>query len=149
VSSETDNADSTNPEHVEANISDPTLAAIHVGRRVPVYRKLGDFNSKRVREVIHAVLAKLDDKDIRETLPPELRQRSRLIGKAQAVREIHFPAADESMSNYEQSRSRAHLRLIFEEFFWLTLAVGFKRGQRVKESKEVKVRIDKQVKDVI
>src|SRR6185437_12009589 len=72
VSSETDNADSTNPEHVEANISDPSLAAIHVGRRAPVYRKLGDFNSKRVREITHAVLAKLDDKQIPETLPSEL-----------------------------------------------------------------------------
>src|SRR6476659_1221684 len=34
------NIDSTDPEHLEANFSDPTLAAIHVGRRVPVYRKL-------------------------------------------------------------------------------------------------------------
>jgi ATP-dependent DNA helicase RecG len=39
--------------------------------------------------------------------------------------------------------------MIFEDFFWLTFAVGLKRGQRVKESKEVKIRIDKAVKDVI
>src|SRR6185503_6490361 len=36
------------PEQSEENQPDPSLAAIHVGRRVPVYRKLGDFNSKRV-----------------------------------------------------------------------------------------------------
>jgi ATP-dependent DNA helicase RecG len=141
--------DSANPEQGEENISDPALAAIHVGRRVPVYRKLGDFNSKRVREIVHALLAKLDDKDIVETLPAELRQRARLIPRSQAIREIHFPPPDESMSNYEQSRSRAHLRMIFEDFFWLTFAVGLKRGQRVKESKEVKIRIDKGVKDAI
>src|SRR5690349_24655684 len=29
------------------------LAAIHVARRVPVYRKLGDFNSKRLRSEEH------------------------------------------------------------------------------------------------
>ncbi len=44
-------------EQSEENEPDPALAAIHVGRRVPVYRKLGDFNSKRVREIVHAVLS--------------------------------------------------------------------------------------------
>jgi ATP-dependent DNA helicase RecG len=149
ASSETDTVDSTNPEQVEANISDPALAAIHVGRRVPVYRKLGDFNSKRVREIIHAVLSKLDDKQIPETLPSELLQKSRLVPRSQAFREIHFPPKDESMLNYDQARSRAHLRMIFEEFFWLAFAVTLKRGERIRESKEVKIRIDKDVKDVI
>ena len=149
VSAEPDQTDETNPEQAEANISDPTLAAIHVGRRVPVYRKLGDFNSKRVREIMHAVLANLNDKDIPETLPSELRQRNRLSGRAQAIREIHFPPTDASMSDYEQSRSRAHVRMIFEDFFWLTFAVGLKRGERIKESKDMKIRIDKTVKDTI
>ena len=149
ASAEPDQTDETNPEQVEANISDPTLAAIHVGRRVPVYRKLGDFNSKRVREIVHTVLANLDDKDISETLPSELRQRHRLCSRAQAIREIHFPPPDASMSDYEQSRSGAHVRMIFEDFFWLTFAVGLKRGERIKESKDVKIRIDKTVKDTI
>ena len=137
------------PEQVEENVPDPALAAIHVARRVPVYRKLGDFNSKRIREIMHAALAQLDDKSIQETLPQDLRQRARLIDRAQALHEIHFPPADVSMTDYEQSRSPAHLRLIFEDFFWLTFALGFKRGRRVKESKEVVIRIDKSVNDAV
>ena len=120
-----------------------------MGRRVPVYRKLGDFNSKRVREIMHAVLANIDDKDIAETLPTELRQQDKLVGRAQAFREIHFPPTDASMPDYERARSRAHLRMIFEDFFWLTFAIGLKRGQRVKDSKDWKIRIDKPVKDAI
>ena len=147
-STEVENEES-NPEQVEANINDPALAAIHVGRRVPVYRKLGDFNSKRIREIIHAVLSNLDDKAIPETLPSELRQRAKLLGRALALREIHFPPPDASMSDYEKARSRAHLRMIFEDFFWLTFAVGLKRGQRIKDSKQFKVRIDKSVKEAI
>src|SRR6266403_3226455 len=46
----------------EGTETDPKLAAIHVGRRVPVYRKLGEFRSKRLREVVHQVLARLPDK---------------------------------------------------------------------------------------
>ena len=78
-------------EDTAEDLSDPTLAAIHVGRRVPVYRKLGDFNSKRLREIVHAVLAQTDDKALEETLPSDLRQRAALMGCAQALREIHFP----------------------------------------------------------
>ena len=139
----------TDAEQSEEDTSDPALAAIHVGRRVPVYRKLGDFNSKRLREIVHAVLALLDDKAIPETLPPNLRQRARLIGRAQALREIHFPPPDASMADYEKARSQAHVRMIFEDFFWLAFAIGLKRGQRTKETKNTEVRIDKTVKDAI
>ncbi len=139
----------THSEQVEESLSDPSLAAIHVGRRVPVYRKLGGFNSKRVREIMHAVLAFLDDETIEETLPPDLQQRAHLIGRAQALREIHFPSPEASMADYERSRSQAHVRMIFEDFFWLTFGIGLKRGQRVKESKDATIRIDKTVKDAI
>jgi ATP-dependent DNA helicase RecG len=141
--------DESNPEEVEENLPDPSLAAIHVGRRVPVYRKLGDFNSKRVREIAHAILSLLDDKAIGETLPADLRHRAHLIGRAQALREIHFPPPDVSMNDYEQLKSPAHVRMIFEEFFWVTFAIGLKRGQRIKELKEMAVRIDKGVQEVI
>jgi ATP-dependent DNA helicase RecG len=141
--------DEQHPEHVEEDVFDPSLAAIHAGRRVPVYRKLGDFNSKRVREIVHAVLSILDDKTIEETLPADLLNREGLLGRAQALREIHFPPQSVSMNDYELSRSPAHLRLIFEDFFWVTFAIGLKRGRRMKETKETPLRIDKNVKDVI
>ena len=142
-------AEEPHPEEAEANLPDPSLAAIHVGRRVPVYRKLGEFNSKRVREIVHAVLALIDDKAIEETLPPDLRHRTNLIGRAQALREIHFPPADVPMIDYDLSTSPAHQRLIFEDFFWVTFAIGVKRGQRIKEQKETPLRIDKIVQQKI
>jgi ATP-dependent DNA helicase RecG len=141
--------DEEDPEQVEENRPDPALAAIHVGRRVPVYRKLGEFNSKRVREIVHAVLTILHENAIQETFPPDLLHRTKLISHAQALREIHFPSQAASMTDYEISRSPAHVRMIFEDFFWVTFAIGVKRGQRVKESKDTPVRIDKSVKDAI
>jgi ATP-dependent DNA helicase RecG len=131
------------PEQAEENISDPALALIHVGRRVPVYRKLGPFNSKRVREIVHAVLATLDPQTVEETLPDDLLKRNHLIGRTRALHEIHFPPADAAMEDYEQARSPAHARLIFEDFFWVTFALGLKRGRRTKETKAAPLRIDK------
>src|SRR4030095_12538888 len=50
---------------------------------------------------------------------------------------------------YERARSPAHLRLIFEDFFWLAFGLILKRGQRIKEAKGTTIKIDSQVKDAI
>lgn len=115
--------------------SDPALAAIHVGRRVPVYRKLGEFRTKRLREIVHAVLSRLGDEAFPETLPADLVGRQHLADRAEAVRRIHFPADDVPLADYERARSPAHLRLIFEEFFWVSLALTLRRAEREKEPK--------------
>jgi ATP-dependent DNA helicase RecG len=131
------------PEQSEENVSDPALALIHVGRRVPVYRKLGPFNSKRVREIVHAVLATINPETIEETLPEDLLKRHHLIRRTQALHEIHFPPPDAAMEDYELARSAAHARLIFEDFFWVTFALGLKRGHRATELKGAPLRIDR------
>ena len=113
----------------------PEFAMVHVGRRVPVYRKLGHFQTKRLREIMFSVLQNLDKSTIKETLPIDLCERQKLISRARAVEEIHFPPEDSLISEYEMSRSAAHLRLIFEEFFWVSFALQLKRGERKKEPK--------------
>lgn len=128
---------------------DPALAVIHTGRRVPIYRKLGEFSSKRVREIVHAVLALLPDEALMETLPAELRGRRKLIGRAEALRQIHFPPEDTPLALYDESRSPAHLRLIFEDFFWVALGIGLKRGKRTKETKGAAIKIDHAMKQRI
>jgi len=125
---------------------DPALAIIHSGRRVPIYRKLGEFTSKRVREVMHAVLALLPDAAIPETLPAELLRRRKLISRSQALRQIHFPNEATPLALYDQARSPAHLRLIFEDFFWVALGISLKRGRRVKEVKGTKIKLDQATK---
>ena len=130
----------------EAEAGDPTLAAIHVGRCVPIYRKLGEFSSKRVREIVHAALTLLPDSAFPETLPADLRRRQKLINRSEALRHIHFPPEDMPLELYDQARSPAHLRLIFEDFFWVALAIGLKRGQRIKESKGAAIKIDQATK---
>jgi ATP-dependent DNA helicase RecG len=130
-------------------VTDPALAAIHVGRRVPVYRKLGEFRTKRLREIVHAVLSKLDDAAFEETLPAELIERQRLASRADATRRIHFPSDDAPLAEYERARSPAHLRLIFEEFFWVALAIGLRRDERVKEPKGALIEVTPHVRERI
>ena len=126
--------------------TDPALAAIHVGRRVPVYRKLGEFRTKRLREIMHAVLGRLDDGAFKETLPADLIKRQHLASRADALRRIHFPAEDAPLAEYERARSPAHLRLIFEEFFWVALAIAIRRAERVKEPKGALIEVTPRVR---
>jgi ATP-dependent DNA helicase RecG len=55
-----------------------------------------------------------------ETLPAPVRAERRLVGVAQALRDIHWPPS-------EQARQRARRRLVFEEFFLLQLALAVKQ----------------------
>jgi ATP-dependent DNA helicase RecG len=125
---------------------DQASAAIHVGRCVPVYRKINETRPKQLREIVHALLKEIPRSAIPETLPADLRKRQSLIGRAEALNKIHFPADESSLADYEAARSPAHRRLIFEELFWLTLGLSVKRGRRIKESKGEPVTIDDGIK---
>ncbi|HEX6124195.1 MAG TPA: ATP-dependent DNA helicase RecG [Pyrinomonadaceae bacterium] len=115
--------------------TDPEFAMIHTARRVPVYRKLGPFMTKRLREIMFAVIQKLDASSVAENLPDKLLEEHKLIPRAKALGEIHFPPEDSTIVDYEGFRSRAHRRLIFEEFFWLVFTLQLIRGERQKEPK--------------
>jgi len=116
------------------NPDDPQFATIHTGR-VPIYRKLGPFQTKRIREIVHSVLQNLDQPSLADNLPAEILSRQKLISRAQALNEIHFPPEGFLFSEYEMFRSPAHKRLIFDEFFWLSFAMHLVRGERQKEPK--------------
>ena len=125
---------------------DPSLSAIHVGRCVPVYRKISDIRPKQLREILHRVLNALPEAAIEENLSAGLLERQKLVARGQALRQIHFPPASAALSEYENARSAAHRRLIFEDLFWLALTLSCKRGHRIKETKGQKIAIDESIK---
>ncbi len=127
-------SDETDSDLLE-DVDHPEFAMIHTGRCVPVYRKLGPFQTKRLREIIFAVLQDLDRSSIAENLPADLVKRQKLIPPHRAIEEIHFPPENVSISDYERFQSPAQTRLIFDEFFWLSFALQLTRGERKKETK--------------
>ncbi len=129
------------------DVADPRLTMIHTGRRVPVYRKLGPFQTKRLREIIHGVLAALDTSTVTEDLPAEILERQHMVSRSQAVAEIHFPPEKASLAEYEMFRSPAHRRLIFDEFFWLSFSMQLLRGERQKEPKGTVIEITERTKE--
>ncbi len=123
------------------NLGSPEFAMIHTARRVPIYRKLGPFRTKRLREIVFAVLHELENAPLPEKLPSETVKRLGLISHSQAIREVHFPPEDVRLLDYTAFKSPAQRRLIFEEFFWLSFALQLKRGTRKQEPKGTAIEV--------
>jgi len=123
-------------------------AAIHTARRVPIYRKLGDFRTRQLRSIFYHLLNRLD-REIPESLPQEMIARCSLIERGEALRKAHFPADDSPIDDYNLARSPAHRRLIFEEFFWLAIALGVRRGARLREPKGEVIEITDRVRESV
>ncbi len=130
------------PEHdVPAGLAesdekdDPEFDPVHTARKVPIYRKLGDLYTKRLREIVYDVLQKLDPATVADDLPADLLDRQQLLPRSQALKEIHFPPDDSAIADFDMFRSAAQRRLIFDEFFWLSFSMQLLRGERRKEPK--------------
>jgi len=129
--------------------TDPSQDAIHMGRSVPVYRKLGDIRTKQLRSIMHNLLEKIDFSTVVENLPLQILVRNNLLTRGEALKQIHFPPENVSLDSYNQAISPAHQRLIFEEFFWLLLGLAVKRSEREKEPKGTKIEINDSVRQAV
>ena len=132
---------------LDDDAGDPAFATVHTARRVPVYRKLGQFQTKRLREVIHSLIQNIEPASVVDKLPADLLERQHLLPRVRALAEIHFPPEDTCIVDYEMFRSAAHRRLIFEEFFMLSFAMQLLRGERQKEPKGTVIEISPAIRE--
>jgi ATP-dependent DNA helicase RecG len=114
-----------------ASAADPKLAAsLEVGRIVPIYESAGQgrLTSRWFRRIIRSVLESMPQ-TLPDPLPAIVRSRMRLVSPAEAFWKVHWPEEGESLADLQSSRTPAHLRLIFEELFFVELGLEFKRRQ--------------------
>ena len=86
----------------------------------PVYPQTEGINSAYLTKLVRQAFAA--GTPIDDPLPPALRQKYKLCGKAEAVRMIHFP---QDLDEVAQARRR----LIFEELLALQLGLLLLRGR--------------------
>jgi ATP-dependent DNA helicase RecG len=107
-------------------------AGLHTGRVVPVYEAAGKVTTRVMRTVIKRILDSLPS--IEDPLPQDIRERLKLPERSEAVRTVHFPSEQEDVRLLNAFRSQAHVRMIFEEFFWLETGLCLKRARARKET---------------
>ncbi len=97
---------------------------VNTARIVPVYRETKGLKSGQIRRALRETLPVL--RALPETLPAWLVQAERLMSRAEAVEQIHFPSTPEDLIT-------AKRRLGFEEVFELTLAALMNKYELMQE----------------
>src|ERR1039458_8221086 len=99
-------------------------ASLEVGRIVPIYESAGQgrLTSRWFRRIIHAALSNLPS-EVADPIPAAVRSHLSLISPREALRRVHWPEAGESLQDLQASRTPAHIRLIFEELFFIELGL--------------------------
>lgn len=102
--------------------------SLEVGRITPIYEAIGNLSPAVLRRVMWNALA-LTDGGISECLPASILKRNKLVARPAALRETHFPNANLPLEKLVRFRAPGQVRLIFEEFFNVGVAMALKRKQ--------------------
>jgi len=106
-------------------------ASLEIGRIVPIYESAGQgrLTSRWFRRIIHTALQNLTP-ELPEPIPAAVRRHLSLIPPREALQKVHWPEAGESLEGLQSSRTPAHIRLIFEELFFVELGLELKRREQ-------------------
>ncbi len=116
-----------NPEF-EMLSDEATAESPEVGRIVPIYEAIGELSSRMLRRITYFAISNLESQ-VYDPLPAEIRKHMLLPGRGEALRYVHFPPPSENVEALNTFRTPAHLRLIFEEFFYYQLGLALRRRE--------------------
>jgi len=114
-------------------------------RIVPVYSETEGLHQKYMRKVVYQTLESYT-RYVASPIPAAICAQRQLTDIADALRSVHFPDRDESLDDYNLSRSAAHRRLIYDEFFFFELGMAVKKSGRLVE-KGIKFRTENDLQE--
>ena len=121
--------------------------SLEIGRIVPIYEATGRLTSRWFRRIIRTALDDLTP-DLPEAIPAIVRARLGLISPRAALWNVHWPEPGGSLQGLQSSRTPAHIRLIFDELFFVELGLELKRSQQ-KAQTGIAFRLDDRVRAAI
>lgn len=123
--------------------------SLEIGRIVPIYESAGQgkLTTRWFRRIIHFALENLTP-ELTESIPAAVRKRLNLVPSSEALWKVHWPDPGESLSELQASRSPAHIRLIFEELFFIELGLELKRREQ-KAQTGIAFNLNDRVRDAI
>jgi ATP-dependent DNA helicase RecG len=140
--------DATGDESVDAN-EQKVLQSLEIGRIVPIYETAGQgrLTPRWFRRIIHTALENLSS-EAPDPIPAVVRKRLSLVSPREALWRVHWPDSGESFQDLQSCRTPAHVRLIFEELFFVELGLELKRQQQ-KAQTGVAFRLDERARHAI
>jgi ATP-dependent DNA helicase RecG len=118
-------------ENASDSAEQKLAASLEIGRIVPIYESAGQgrLTSRWFRRIIHTALENLPP-DLPDPVPAVVRRHLALISPREALQKVHWPEPGESIQDLQSSRTPAHVRLIFEELFFVELGLELKRREQ-------------------
>jgi ATP-dependent DNA helicase RecG len=121
--------------------------SLEIGRIVPIYEAAGRLTPRWFRRAIRTALDNLTP-DLPDPIPAAVRDHLGLISPQAALWNVHWPDPGESFEDLLSSRTPAHVRMIFDELFFVELGLELKRRQQ-KMQTGVAFRLDERVRAAI
>ncbi len=124
-------------------------ASLEIGRIVPIYESTGQgkLTPRWFRRIIRFALENLNP-DVPDPIPAAVRAHLSLVSPREALWKVHWPDAGESFADLQSSRTPAHIRLIFDELFFIELGLELKRREQ-KAQTGVAFQLDDRVREAI
>jgi ATP-dependent DNA helicase RecG len=118
-------------ETAEKEAEKKAAASLEIGRIVPIYESTGQgkLTPRWFRRIIRWALENLGP-DIPDPIPAAVRAHLSLVSAREALWKVHWPDAGESFNDLQSSRTAAHIRLIFDELFFIELGLELKRREQ-------------------
>jgi ATP-dependent DNA helicase RecG len=110
-------------------------ASLEIGRIVPIYESAGQgkLTPRWFRRIIRFALENLNT-DLPDPVPAAVRGHLGLTSPREALWKVHWPDTGESFADLQSSRTAAHIRLIFDELFFIELGLELKRREQKAQS---------------
>ncbi len=127
---------------------------VHMGRIVPIYRKIGQLGTKTLRQMVFLLLKELDV-EIEDPLPSYLCEKYRFPRLRQAFEQLHFPIFPEDkaraacLAKLDSDPTQAHRRFVFEEFFSFQLGLQVLKKSREGFHKRRTIKVDRKVREAV
>jgi ATP-dependent DNA helicase RecG len=123
--------------------------SLEIGRIVPIYESIGQgrLTPRFFRRIIRTALDDLNP-GLPEPIPSAVRNRLGLISPREALWNVHWPEPGESFEDLQSARTPAHVRLIFEELFFVELGLELKRHEQ-KAQTGIAFQLDERVRAAI
>src|SRR5450631_2926262 len=131
----------------ESGAEKKAAESLEIGRIVPIYEAIGRLTPRWFRRAIRTALDNLTP-DLPDPIPAAVRAHLGLISPRAALWSVHWQESGEGFDNLQSSRTPAHIRMIFDELFFVELGMELKRRQQ-KAQTGIAFRLDDRVRAAI
>jgi ATP-dependent DNA helicase RecG len=123
-------------------LNDQDDQLLHFKRIVPIYSETEGLHQKTLRRIQWKVVRDFAHL-LQSPIPEQICRKRNLIEIREAIRQVHFPGNDQGIDAYQEIRSDAHRRLIYDEFFFSQLGLALKkRGESLESGISFRIKGD-------